>query len=46
MVLIILILDGDYGLTSWSYGKGSGPANKLSKELLDSMKNANIPDGG
>lgn len=31
MVHLLLIVDGDYGLTSWSYGKGTGPANKLSK---------------
>lgn len=41
----LLTLDGTYGLSSYEYGKSSGPANKLPKQTLDAMKTANIAQG-
>jgi hypothetical protein len=35
-------LDNDYGLSSDAYGQAIGNANKLPKDILDSMKKANI----
>jgi hypothetical protein len=41
-VYIFCIVDNDYGLSSEEYGKVIGNANKLPKDILDSMKKANV----
>jgi hypothetical protein len=41
-VLLYVVLGAEYGLSSDAYGQSIGAANKLPKDILDSMKKANV----